>query len=210
MNFVAKINQRLQQSLTKQLQPKTTTDSDRINQGEKPEISHELGEASIVDKQIQVIPPDKGRKIVFDNLDCFIEPHEMTEAHQNRDEHWVTVMETENRVSGNHLSSVRPSQDKLLSLDCGMCIPNKMEHILQRKDYMVLVSRIITEYIPCLQFLKAVCIKHIKHQYSLESSFPTTTVSLISFHVLFFCVCRPDNLIFQDTVNSKSLPLRNI
>ena len=135
MGFVAKINQRLQQSLTKQLQPKTTTDSDKISQGEKPEISHELGKASIVDKQIQVIPPDKGRKIVFDNLDCFIEPHEMTEAHQNRDQHWVTVMETENRVSGNHLSSsVRPSQDKLLSLDCGMCIPNKMEHNLQRKE----------------------------------------------------------------------------
>ena len=56
------------------------------------------------------VQPDVGRKIVFDSIDYYAEIHEMTEDNQNKDEHWVTVMETKNRVSGNHLSSVSPAE----------------------------------------------------------------------------------------------------
>jgi len=50
-----------------------------------------------------LLSPDVGRKLVFDNIDWHQEVHFMTEKHQNVDKHCVTVMATENRVSGNHL-----------------------------------------------------------------------------------------------------------
>ena len=134
------------------------------------------------------VQPDVGRKIVFDNIDYYAEIHEMTEDNQNKDEHWVTVMETENRVSGNHLSSVSPHEEKLMSLECGLGLPNRSEHQLQQNDYVILVSRIITIYVPCLNFLNCVTVKHIKHQYSHETSHPTTTVSTLDVSFLkTFC-----------------------
>ena len=168
-DFVTKINQQIHQSLKNN--PQTQVSHLPVNQPSQSPSS------KTSEKLVELIAPDKGRKIVFDNLDCFIEPHEMTEDSQNKDEHWVTVMETENRISGNHLSAEKPTQDKLMALECGWCFPNKMEHQLQRADYMVLVSRIITEHVPCLQFLNNITVKHIKHQYSQKTSLPTATVS---------------------------------
>lgn len=55
-----------------------------------------------------VIPPDAGRKIVFDNIDYNQKVHYMIEHHQNFDHHYVTYMSVENRVSGNHLSDELP------------------------------------------------------------------------------------------------------
>ena len=134
------------------------------------------------------VQPDVGRKIVFDNIDYYAETHEITEDNQNKDEHWVTVMETENRVSGNHLSSVSPPEEKLISLECGLCLPNMSEHQLQRNDYVILVSRIITSYVHCLKFLNCVTVKHIKHQYSHKTSHPRTAVSMLDVSFLkTFC-----------------------
>ena len=61
------------------------------------------------------VADDGGRKIVFDNLDMYIQPHQTSEDNQNQDlhwvsvtatVHWVSVTATENRISGNHLPSI--------------------------------------------------------------------------------------------------------
>ena len=80
-----------------------------------------------------VVTPDKGRKIVFDNFDFKQHVHSMTEHHQNIDIHWVTHMTVENRVSGNHLSSVKPSPENLLQIENGLCLPSQHKHHLQRE-----------------------------------------------------------------------------
>lgn len=101
----------------------------------------------------------------------------MTETHQNEDEHWVSVMITENRISGNHLSDVQPPPEAILSLQNNCCIPNEKEHRLQIDNYAALVERMITKHIPCLQFLEDVCVKHIPHVNMSKTREPTTTVS---------------------------------
>ena len=134
------------------------------------------------------VQPDVGRIIVFDNIDYYAEIHEMTEDNQNKDEHRVTVVETEHRVSSNHLPSVSPPEEKMMSLECGLRLPNMSELQLQRNDYVILVSRIITNYVHWLKSLKCVTVKHIKHQYSHETSHPTTTVSTLDVSFLkTFC-----------------------
>ena len=114
-----------------------------------------------------VITPDKGRKIVFDNFDCKQHVHSMTEHHQNIDIHWVTHMAVENRVSGNHLSSVKPSPENLLQIENGLCLPSRHEHHLQRENCISLTERALVE-LPCLEFLKSVACKHIPHQFSQQ------------------------------------------
>ena len=55
--------------------------------------------------------PDKGWKIAFDNFDFKQLVHHMTEDHQNIDDHWVSRISVENRVSGNHLSMDKPVEE---------------------------------------------------------------------------------------------------
>ena len=120
--------------------------------------------------------PDVGRKLTFDNLDYRQEVHYMTEDHQNVDKHCVTVMSTENRVSGNHLSDVTP-EEGVLGMENGKCLPDHSDSVKQRLNYIDLVGRIITAHIPCLAFLSDVAKQHIPHQYKDEMRAKTDTVS---------------------------------
>ena len=100
----------------------------------------------------------------------------MTEHHQNPDAHFCTLMATENRVSGNHLADDQPTCS-LLDMENGKCCPNQYEHKLQRDNYVQLVSRVITQELPCLRFLSEVAVNHIIHQYSSNMKQATETVS---------------------------------
>lgn len=123
------------------------------------------------------LPQDQGRKIVFDNLDFKQLVHHMTEDHQNIDEHWVSHISVENRVSGNHLAMAKPTTKSVLKIENAKFVPNKIEHVLQRENYASLVSRILVDNIPCLHFLKECASRHIKHAYSSEMIKKTENVS---------------------------------
>jgi hypothetical protein len=125
------------------------------------------------------LPKDNGRKIVFDNFDFLQQVHHMTEHHQNVDIHWVSHMAVENRVPGNNLSSTQPSDEKLLAMENGNCMPTRYEHHLQRENYITLTERIIVE-IPCLEFLKPHIVNHIPHQYSREMAQKSDMVIIIN------------------------------
>lgn len=105
--------------------------------------------------------------MVFDNFNFKQQVHSMTEQHRNIDVHWVTHLSVENRVSENHLSSVKPAADAVMQMENGVCLPTRHEHHLQRENYITLTERALVE-IPCLSFLKPVVYKHIPHQYSKE------------------------------------------
>ena len=152
-----------------------------------PEISnsnaannHKASEATVPS-----IPPDTGRKIGFDNIDWHMDVHYMTEEHQNIDQHYTVKISTPNRVAGNHLSCDSPRCD-LLDVDNSKFLPDHIDHHIQRRNYISLVSRVITRSINCLKFLKDVVSDHIPHQYSRELSEPTDTVSMISCNSLQF------------------------
>ena len=125
------------------------------------------------------LQPDAGRKVIFDNFDFKQNVHHMTETHQNTDHHWVSHMCTENRVSGNHLSTTRPKESSIMDIDNGKFIPSREEHVVQRQNYATLVSQIIVRNIVCLHFLSQCAPKHIKHEYQAQMMKKTETVCLI-------------------------------
>ena len=118
---------------------------------------------------------DVGRKIVLDNIDYHQATHHMTQSQKDPDLHFCTHMSTENRVSGNHLSDGRPIAD-IMGMENGVVIPSEVDNTKQRCDYIVLVSRYITEELQCLKFLSNATIPHIQHQYSHEMKKKTETV----------------------------------
>ena len=121
---------------------------------------------------------DNGRKLVFDNIDYRHEVHYMTEEHQNPDNHCVTVMAVENRVSGQHLSDQQP-QDGVRQLENGKCLPSTRDNIKQRDNYIVLVGRVIATHVKYLNFLRDVAVDHIPHLYRKEMSKKSEMVSSI-------------------------------
>ena len=136
------------------------------------------------------ITPDCGRKITFDNIDYHQNVHHMTEDNQNIDKHYVTYMSTENRVSGNHLSD-QTRVGGIEEMENGKCIPSTNDNEKQRLNYIVLMERVITTNIPCLNFLSDICSIHIPHKYSAEMKKKTNNVSLQYFlHNAFkmFCI----------------------
>ncbi|CAB4003370.1 Hypothetical predicted protein, partial [Paramuricea clavata] len=125
----------------------------------------------------KTIPPDNGRKLVLDNVDFHQLTHDMTEQHQNPDAHFCSLMATENRVSGNHLSDDEPICT-LMDMENGKCCPSQWEYKLQHDNYIQLVSRVLTQELPCLHFLREVVFSHIPHQYSINMKQKTETTFL--------------------------------
>ena len=145
---------------------------------ENPTMTTAVDHVAVLESPITqtILQPDKGRKITFDNFDIYQEVHHMTEQNQNKDKHYVTVMSTENRISGAHLRRNEPIGD-ISTLENGKCVPNQIEHQKQKENYVVLVSRILTANIQCLKHLEEVVLKHIPHRYHKETAQATDTVS---------------------------------
>lgn len=91
----------------------------------------------------------------------------MTEENQNIDTHECAIGFVPNRVSNNALSMDRP-QESIKDLDNGILLYSREEYDLHRENLLVLVERIITADIKCLQFFKSIVIKHILHAHSRE------------------------------------------
>ena len=102
-------------------------------------------------------------QLCFDN----VEVHDMTEEYQNIDTHECAIAFVPNRVSNNTQSTDYP-QVSLKDLDNTNLLCSKEEYDLHRDNLLVLVERIITADIKCLQFLKEEVIKHIIHANSRE------------------------------------------
>lgn len=145
----------------------------------------------------QFLAPDMGIKLTFDNIDYKQVVHHMTEDNQNIDKHCVTVMCTENRVSGNHLSDT-PSQYGVIAMENGKCVPSSFENTKQRENYITLVERIIVNHISCLGFLQDVITPHIPHCYSTAMSKKTDTVSFNLGKQI-----NTDNIIIQHVLMCK-------
>ena len=93
----------------------------------------------------------------------------MSEDHQNLDTHDCLKGYVLNRVGGNHLPTDK-SRCSLNNIENGQFIFDKNDHLQQRLNYMILIQRIITKDIRCLQGLSDSVIQHISHPHSSELS----------------------------------------
>ena len=132
--------------------------------------------------QANDVQPSVGFKLTVDNVDYTQNVHYMTEDHQNKYKHYVSINATVNRVSTNHLSDKDPTCS-IDQMENGKCIPNHNEQKAQRENYIALVKRVIVDNVSCLAFGKELVEKHIPHQYMKEAAEPTKSVSILDIFI---------------------------
>lgn len=119
-------------------------------------------------------------RIVGDNIDREITARVQTKQHSNRSLHWTHQFALLDKVSDNHLDK-EESQKRVQELEYQQLLPDsgvQQNLILQ---WAVIVSRIVTKYIPAFKVFQRNVIYHIPHPYAKEmstkldmvSSFPT-------------------------------------
>ena len=118
-----------------------------------------------------------GCKYAVDNFDIRQNVRDMTEEDQNKDYHWVNHNRVVNRVNDSHLSDKAPICS-IHDLDNVTVMPNNIDHIFQREDYIYLVKRIITAEIPSLKKQYGdVVPAHKIHKHSRDMSKKTSKVN---------------------------------
>ena len=85
---------------------KSSSDSDRNSSPDEDVPKHST------EPPLKARP--NGQKIIIDNIDYRQEVHHMTEDNQTIDRHYLTVCATENRISGNHLSTKQPDDSTVI------------------------------------------------------------------------------------------------
>ena len=113
-----------------------------------------------------------------DNIDHNITARVQTKGHHNRSLHWTHQFAIKDKVVEPKLEQVQP-QKSVADLQLGELLPNKdvQENLVWQ--WAVLVSRVITKYIPAFRNLQSVVIWHIPHKYSKEMATKSELVSTL-------------------------------
>ena len=124
-----------------------------------------------------IIATDKDFKNVIDNLDTNHRVSDMNENHQNISTHHTAKLAVFNRVKAPEELSGSHPKSTLEELDDSIFICTPAEHVKQRLNYIVIVSRILTEFVKCMKPFESEVIQHIRHQYSKEMRKKSENVS---------------------------------
>ena len=97
---------------------------------------------------------------MFDNIDKNVKPRYMRSDSQTLSLHYVQVYGVKDRIDYSSFSDDKPAQLNLYSV-----LPDTTDYESLRKDFTVLVSRIIVTYLPFFSkhFKKSV-VQHITHK----------------------------------------------
>ena len=111
-----------------------------------------------------------------DNIDYEIYARVQSQKHRNRSIHWTHQFAVLDRVQDPLLDSYR-SQKPVSEIQFAELLPDKdvMENLV--KNWAVIVSRVVTKYLPPFQSFRDVVVRHIPHEYSKEMSQKSNSVS---------------------------------
>ena len=98
--------------------------------------------------------------------------------HKNSDFHWITHYLTFDRVSSAGLDDTKPLVADINNFTNSNYLLSADELQMFRKDFIVLVSRVLIEFFPCLSPLESIIPKHIKHHFSEEMLKKSVIISL--------------------------------
>lgn len=103
-------------------------------------------------------------RVVCDKIDFRVLANIILQNHHNSDTHWMAQYVTFDRVSSRHLDDSKPILSKISDFDNINYLMSKTELDQQRNDYIILVARVLVEYIPSLQPICNAVPSHILHR----------------------------------------------
>nr|XP_055035500.1 uncharacterized protein LOC129423273 [Misgurnus anguillicaudatus] len=109
--------------------------------------------------------PPPTYSIIFDNLDFFMRAHHQSSHHSNKSIHWIHHIAVQDRVTTFHLCNDRPDYD-ILQYDFCNSLPGPEIQDHMRREFIVLGSRILTQYLAVFKPFKKLVVHHMPHQYT--------------------------------------------
>ena len=94
----------------------------------------------------------------------------------NRSIHWTHQYAILDKVQDTTLEK-QSFQKHVDDIQLIELLPNKNVQAILLQNWAVLASRIITKYLPSMQFMNDVVVRHLPHKYSEEMSKKSHTVS---------------------------------
>jgi hypothetical protein len=107
----------------------------------------------------------KESRIFFDNIDFKILVNIVLKNHRNSDIHWIAQYLTFDRVLSVGLNDSKPLVNDLKDFDNIKYLLSNAEMDKLRKDYIVLVARVLVEFFDYMKPLANAVPKHIDHRY---------------------------------------------
>ena len=115
-----------------------------------------------------------GYKMVFDNVDTNVKPRYMSMDHQTQSLHYVQAYAVKDRISFSLFDDKVPT-----CVNAYDVIPNESDYQSLKSNFVVLVSRIIVEYMPFFNTdYKGIPQQHIPHKYTKQMSSKSEVVSV--------------------------------
>ena len=97
---------------------------------------------------------------------------------KNSDFPRITQYVTLDRVSSARLDDTKASVDDISTFSNSDYLLSKDKLQLFRKEFIVLVSRVLLEFFPCLHALESLIPKHIRHGYSEEMAKKSVIINI--------------------------------
>lgn len=117
-------------------------------------------------------------RVTFDNFDFKILANVILKNHRNSDFHWITHYLTFDRISSAGLDDTKPLVNDINTFSNSSYLLHKDELQHFRKEFIVLVSRVLVEFFPCLSSLQSLIPEHIKHRFSAEMAKKSVIINL--------------------------------
>ena len=112
-----------------------------------------------------------------DNIDYEIHARVQSQKHKNRSIHWTHQLAVLDRVQDPKLDT-QTSQKPVSDIQLAEILPDRTVQAHLVRNWAVIVSRVITKYLPPFKSFQDVVVRHIPHEYAKEMSEKSNSVSL--------------------------------
>ena len=125
-------------------------------------------------------------RLVGDNIDYEIHARVQSQKHRNHSIHWTHQFAVLDRVQDPKLDN-HHSQKPVSEIQFSELLPDKDVMVKLVRNWAVIVSRVITKYLPEFCSFRNVVVRHIPHEYSKEMSQKSNSVSERFFFLSLLC-----------------------
>lgn len=112
----------------------------------------------------ELLKTENKPRLVFDNFDFRVLANITLPNHRNSDMHWIAHFLTFDRIPSDHLDNTKPLVSDINSFDNKEYLLSSEELKKMKSDFIVLVSRVLAEFFPCLKSVKNEVTQHISHK----------------------------------------------
>ena len=117
----------------------------------------------VIEHMVQNFTPAIPYQLVGDNVDLDVKVRHMDKDNKNKSLHFFNLIAFEDLVTGNELPDTHTKT--LADVPISSFLPTALDLVQLKRDFIILMSRIIVKHFKDLSFFKSCAIYHTPHKY---------------------------------------------